>query len=212
MIISPSRYFVFVHPPKTGGTAISLAYEERARPDDLLFGDTPKATKRQGNFNRKHPHRKLSKHATLQQAMEAVPQLQLAGFRVAITVRNPWDRMVSFYTWARSQGFDHPMIAAAKDQDFATFLSDARVRDPFKRYGTQCYAEPASAIILRQERLAEDWRELCEILEFPAPALEKTNLSDRPRDWRAFYTDETAALIPDLFRWEVGALGYTFEK
>ena len=48
MIISRARRFIFVHIPKTGGTAFTLAYEARAAKDDILIGDTPKARKRAG--------------------------------------------------------------------------------------------------------------------------------------------------------------------
>ena len=48
MIVSRGRGYVFVHIPKTGGTAMALALEARAMPDDLLVGDTPKATRRRG--------------------------------------------------------------------------------------------------------------------------------------------------------------------
>ncbi len=48
MIISPRRRYVFVHIPKTGGTALSLALEARAMKEDILIGDTPKARARRG--------------------------------------------------------------------------------------------------------------------------------------------------------------------
>ena len=46
MIISPGRRYVFVHIPKTGGTALSVALEARAMKEDILSGDTPKAQAR----------------------------------------------------------------------------------------------------------------------------------------------------------------------
>jgi hypothetical protein len=46
MIISPGRKFIFVHIPKTGGTSLALALEDRAMKNDILIGDTPKAKKR----------------------------------------------------------------------------------------------------------------------------------------------------------------------
>ena len=42
MIISRGRGYIFVHIPKTGGTAMALALEDRAKADDILIGDTPK--------------------------------------------------------------------------------------------------------------------------------------------------------------------------
>ena len=50
MIISPGRRYIFVHVPKTGGTALSLALEARAMKDDILIGDTPKARRRRGRL------------------------------------------------------------------------------------------------------------------------------------------------------------------
>lgn len=46
MIVSRGRRYVFDHIPKTGGTSLTHALEERAMKDDILFGDTPKALKR----------------------------------------------------------------------------------------------------------------------------------------------------------------------
>jgi hypothetical protein len=43
MIISNGRRYIFVHAPKTGGTSMTLALEARAKADDIIIGDTPKA-------------------------------------------------------------------------------------------------------------------------------------------------------------------------
>ena len=48
MILSRGRRFIFVHFPKTGGTALALALEGRAMKEDILIGDTPKARERRG--------------------------------------------------------------------------------------------------------------------------------------------------------------------
>ena len=212
MIISPSRQFVFVHLPKTGGTAVGLAYEERARGDDLLFGDTPKAKRRQSAFNKARPQaEKLSKHSTLSQALAQVPTIKPERWTITAIVRNPWDRMLSFYAWGRAQSFEHPMISAAKSLDFADFLKDPRVTGPFKATSTPAYLAPATAPRwLRHETLDADWAALCADLGFKAPPLSRINTAKRPVEWRERYTPETAALIPPLFPFETGTLGYSF--
>ncbi|MDA3888267.1 MAG: Type II secretory pathway, pullulanase PulA, partial [Allgaiera sp.] len=65
MIISRGRRYIFVHIPKTGGTALSLALEARAMKDDILIGDTPKARARARRLQGLRARRRLWKHATL---------------------------------------------------------------------------------------------------------------------------------------------------
>ena len=65
MILSRGRRFIFVHIPKTGGTALSLALEDRAMKDDILIGDTPKARARKGRLVGVKSAGRLWKHSTL---------------------------------------------------------------------------------------------------------------------------------------------------
>ena len=65
MILSRGRRFIFVHIPKTGGTALALALEGRAMKDDILIGDTPKARARSRRWRGVKAHGRLWKHSTL---------------------------------------------------------------------------------------------------------------------------------------------------
>ena len=65
MIISKSRGYVFVHIPKTGGTALTLALEERAARYDIIIGDTPKAKRRKKRLEDLELAGRLWKHSTL---------------------------------------------------------------------------------------------------------------------------------------------------
>ena len=65
MILSRGRRYIFVHIPKTGGTAMALALEGRAMADDILIGDTPKAVKRRGRLKGLETAGRLWKHSTL---------------------------------------------------------------------------------------------------------------------------------------------------
>ena len=65
MIISPGRNYIFVHIPKTGGTALAQALEMRAMRDDILIGDTPKARRRRGRLKGAQVAGRLWKHSTL---------------------------------------------------------------------------------------------------------------------------------------------------
>jgi hypothetical protein len=59
MIISFGRRYIFVHVPKTGGTSLALVLEERAKADDILIGDTPKAKLRKSRLKTLNPAGRL---------------------------------------------------------------------------------------------------------------------------------------------------------
>ena len=128
MIISHGRRFIFVHIPKTGGTALALALEARAMKDDILIGDTPKAVRRRKRLKRAKVSGRLWKHSRLADIYGLVTQDEIAQFFTFTLVRNPWDRMVSYYHWLRDQKFDHPAVMLAAKTDFSGFLNDAQTK------------------------------------------------------------------------------------
>ena len=75
MILSSGRAYVFVHIPKTGGTAMALALEGRAMKDDIMLGDTPKARKRRRRLQDFKAAGRLWKHSTLADIDGLVPIL-----------------------------------------------------------------------------------------------------------------------------------------
>lgn len=121
MIISRGRNYIFVHIPKTGGTSLALALEERAKADDILVGDTPKARRRQRRLKGVRTAGRLWKHSTLADIEGLVSRAFIANAFTMTLVRNPWDRMVSYYHWLRAQRFDHPAVHLARRTDFAGF-------------------------------------------------------------------------------------------
>ncbi|MEY4984649.1 MAG: hypothetical protein RIR62_2915 [Pseudomonadota bacterium] len=216
MIISPGRGYVFVHIPKTGGTALTLALEARAKPDDILIGDTPKAVKRRARLKRLKPAGRLWKHSTLADIDGVVTAEQIGAMFTLTLVRNPWDRMLSYWSWLRGQGFAHPAVGLAKALSFGDFLNHPQTRTtlalwPYAAYMRDRTGQERATLYARIERLDEDLAPFEAHLGFRLTPLPRANESARARDWRPAYSDADAALVGDLCAADIARFGYSFD-
>ncbi|WP_136439432.1 sulfotransferase family 2 domain-containing protein [Pacificoceanicola onchidii] len=214
MIISPGRGYIFVHIPKTGGTSLALALESRAHKDDILIGDTPKALKRRGRLKGLTPAGRLWKHASLADIDGILSPQEIAGLQIVTLVRNPWDRMVSYYHWLGQQGFDHAAVTLAKTLGFADFLHhDHTVQTirgwPVRRYLTDAAGAEHPAYCLRLEHLAEDAERLWALLGFRLD-IPHENRSHRRR-YQDYYDEGLADHVADICAEDITRFGYSFE-
>jgi hypothetical protein len=97
MIISHGWRYIFVHAPKTRGTSMTLALEAGAKADDIMIGDTPRAKRRRKRLAGLAPAGRLWKHSTLRDIVGIVDASAMQDYFVFTIVRNPRDRMVSYY-------------------------------------------------------------------------------------------------------------------
>jgi len=118
MIYSARHNYIFIHIPKTGGTSLARALEARAAADDIMLGDTPKALKRRHRVKGVAAAGRLWKHSTLADIAGLVTPEQIAQARIFTMVRNPWDRVVSYYHWLQGQSFDHPAVGLAGEKPY----------------------------------------------------------------------------------------------
>ena len=134
---------------------------------------------------------------------------------IVTLVRNPWDRMVSYYHWLRRQSFDHPAVARAKGTDFSAFLNHpdtaAALRDwPYPAYLRDATGRERPALCARLERLDDDLAPFETHLGFRL-TLPRANVGDRARDWRVYYSDADAARVADLCAADIARFGYGFD-
>ena len=182
--------------------------------DDVLIGDTPKARRRRKRLDGVSARGRLWKHSTLADIDGLVSPADIAGMFVFTLVRNPWDRMISFYTWAREQTFDHPTVEAAKTLDFWDFLMDPGVSDTFRKNPARAYVTDATGtercdVFVRLEHLDSDLAPLWDHLGFRVE-IPHLNASDRSGDYRDWYDKESRNRVADLMSEDIDRFGYSF--
>ena len=213
MIISRGRNYIFVHIPKTGGTSMAQALEGRAMADDILIGDTPKAHRRRGRLKGLEARGRLWKHATLSDIDGLLTPAEIADAFTFTLVRNPWDRMVSYYHWLRAQSFDHPAVRLAASHEFAAFLEAPETQiawaaQPARHYMTTADGVERCSLYIRLEHIAEDaaplWSHLGFELDVP-----RVNVSARGA-YRRYYSDDQAAIVARIAAEDIARFSYRF--
>ena len=214
MIISTRRRYIFVHIPKTGGTSLALALEARAAADDILIGDTPKAQRRRGRLKGLQAAGRLWKHSTLADIDGILPPEQMAQMKVICMVRNPWDRLVSYYHWLQEQTFDHEAVRLAQALSFSGFLNHPHTQAsflqwPFERHVTLANGAKRGDFFVRLEDFQRDIAAFEAHLGFGIE-LPKANVSRRRRDYRSYYSEADSELVARLCAEDIARFGYAF--
>jgi len=215
MIISHGRKFIFVHIPKTGGTSLSLALEAKAMKDDILIGDTPKAKNRRKRIKNAKVSGRLWKHARLTDIYGLVTQEQIERYLVFTIVRNPWDRVVSYYHWLKMQKFDHPAVEIAKNNSFTDFLADPAIQRSLRNDAARNYVSDRDGIercdmYLRMEHLPEDVGRLGGNLGIKLADLPHDNRSERDSDYADYYDVDSRNIVHAAFADDIERFEYRF--
>ncbi len=215
MIISFGRRYIFVHIPKTGGTSLALALEERAKAEDILIGDTPKAKRRKPRLKTLNPAGRLWKHSTLADIDGIVDATQMDEMVIFTMVRNQWDRLVSYYNWLKLQDFAHPAVGAAKTKIFSEFLRDPVIEASLRAGSAASYMRDATgntrpALYVRLEKFDQDIAPVTHYLGFEI-VLPHINRSPRDADYRGYYTHATTDWVATMCATDIEQFGYSFE-
>ncbi|WP_242110302.1 sulfotransferase family 2 domain-containing protein [Luteimonas aquatica] len=210
MLINDDLRFLFVHVQKTGGTSISRFLKEKvAGTRDYLRPHDPYllAARDHGAGHR--------------------------GYFKAAFVRNPFDRLVSWYASITSKARllseeeklqnpdynrvqQHVLAHAPTFGDFVTRCQDATDRSGWKPflynqidYLLDGNGAEAMDFVGRFEHLQRDFRNLCSCLGLDGAELPHLNASTH-RDYRDYYTPSTRRVVEERFAKDCLAFDYRF--
>jgi hypothetical protein len=202
-MIYPDHHWIFVHIQKTGGDSIRTALGVE--------------------LNDAHKHR------TAVELRAIYGDVAWRDFYKFAFVRNPWDRLVSW--WSMVDGlrprfeageapnaFQRYVLDRAKT--FEEFLvncgdeiSDADGRKYIFRNQIDYLSDESGEVIVdfigRFERLQDDMDQVSNRIGMDRVVLPRVNRSEH-KSYRAYYTQETAALVADRYRRDLDVFGYRF--
>ena len=202
-MISFQKCFLFVHIPKTAGNSIQSVLRDYSEDQLVALRKEQDGIER---FGLRNPKYKIRKHSTLREYRQALSDEQFHNLYKFTCVRNPWDRMVSYYftptqdpeTWNREK-FRGIISKAVSVADYLRL--DEGEEDPFANVDS----------IMRFENLTDDFRTVCGRLDISPPTLPQYNRSTRER-YSKYYDDELRELVCARFAAEIERFGYTFEQ
>ena len=202
-MISLQKRFLFVHIPKTAGNSIQSVLRDYSEDQLIALRKEQDGIERFGLRSTKY---KIKKHSTLNEYHRALGEEQFRDLYKFTCVRNPWDRMVSYYftptqnaeTWNRKK-FREIISKAVSLADYLRL--DNGEGDPFAN--VDC--------IMRFENLADEFRAVCDTIGIPPPALPRYNRSSRDH-YSKYYDDELREFVGTRFAAEIERFNYRFEE
>jgi hypothetical protein len=202
-MISFQKSFLFVHIPKTAGNSIQSALRDYSEDQLVALRKEQDGIER---FGLRNPKYKIRKHSTLREYRDTLGDEQFRKLYRFACVRNPWDRMVSYY-------FTPTQSAESWDREkFHGIISNAISVGDYLRLN-QNEKNPFANVdyIMRFENLADDFRTVCNQLDISPVTLPQYNRSTREH-YSKYYDDELRKFVRNRFTEEIERFGYTFEE
>jgi hypothetical protein len=202
-MISFQKCFLFIHIPKTAGNSIQSVLRDYSEDQLVALRKEQDGIER---FGLRNPNYKIRKHSTLREYRDTLGDEQLRKLYRFTCVRNPWDRMVSYYftptqnpeSWDRKKfrGIISKVVSIA---DYVRLNENEE--DPFANVD----------YIMRFENLADDFHTLCKQLKILPATLPQYNRSTRGH-YSRYYDDELREFVRTRFAAEIERFGYVFEE
>lgn len=187
-MISHEHKWIFVHLLKCAGTSIECVFWKTGT-DHICKNEYVDTTRH-------------VKHVTARQYSTTTYWDKYFTFTF---VRNPWDKMVSFYEYYKK-------IRKQPGARFSEFLDDEHWSPMFHNQLdllTPHPGEPEIDYIGRFENLQNDFDYICDRIGVPRQKLPHKNSTDHEH-YTEYYDDETRRIVAKRFAKDIESFGYKF--
>ena len=213
MLISHKHQFVFIHVPKTAGTSLRSALEPYCdKPDEILFNRMLSTVGINVNWFVGAIHwRQGRKHTAAAQVKVMLPESVFNEYFKFAFVRNPWDLMVSYYHFIKSDENHKRTTKINKISDFHHYLLYEIKRNKFSQsmFLTDKNGSLLVDYVGRFENLINDYETICSRIGIPTDL--PHNKKSTHLDYRNYYNDETAQLVSDHWAEDIHRFNYSFD-
>jgi hypothetical protein len=235
MIISHSHKFILLKSIKTAGTSIEAALSTYCSGDDIVTPLNKFSFNRDAASGVEHCSMNADKlewwdKETIGQHVDAImlkknlPSEVWDNYLKISIARNPWDRLVSLFTWRNKNnpnlkppkrfyhylGFPYAEFEHRRKQFLTYAKSNWETNDRFYMIEDEFCAD----YVIRYESLTESFNELCDRLQLPRIDLPQLKTGIRPTQhhYSDYYDDETKEVVAVRHQNDIRIFGYTFDK
>ncbi len=217
MLLSHRYRFLFVHIAKTGGTSVRAVLSRKIMADPYRFPMW--ICSKLSHMTGHKLGSKFPRHAKVVAAKEMLPREFFDGLFKFAFVRNPWDLQVSSFHHIKRE---RPHLLNGYD-DFNSFMKYKLDPERPYQYHIDTSIELQSDYLIdlqgkvvvdfvgRYENLKDDFDHVCRTIGISCTLPHRRKATDRKKDFRSYYDDETAELVAKHFSKDIELLGYTFD-
>ncbi len=203
-MISLKHQFLFIHIPKTAGNSIQNVLKSYSEERIVSVAPHQDGVER---FEIRSDSYKIHKHSTLSEYQDQLGKDVIDGLFKFACVRNPWERMISFYfsphrgtvSWDRAKFVE----LVANVEPVTHFVSSGSNAD----HGKSCFEHIDCYI--RFDELNQGFGNVCARIGLPMVQLPQRNASIHTH-YKTYYDNALIELVRERFFEEIGFFEFKF--
>jgi hypothetical protein len=202
-MLSEKHNFLFLHLPKTAGNSIQERLKIYSEDKIVCVDDIQDGVER---FEVRNQFVGIHKHSSLSDYQKVLPNGLFKRLFIFATIRNPWERMISFYF------SPHWGVIKWHRGDFITLVNQVLTLPELLSVKSESIDNTWAKnvdFIIKFEQLEIDFKMVCQKLQLHYEPLDVRNKSTRSA-YKTYYDQELIDLVAHKFEQEIVYGQYVF--